>query len=69
MNVQVASDMREINRRDKESKLSEIRMQFIETETEKAKERIDSINSKWEFIAKLKDSVDIFNAYETQKRG
>ena len=67
MNVQAANDMREINRREEEHTSWEARNLFLEEEAEKAQQRVDFINSKWESIAKLKDSIDIHHAYESQK--
>lgn len=67
MNVQIANDMRELNRQDAENKSKMARTEFLEDEARKAEARLDDINSKWDVIARYNDAIDIHNACEIQK--
>lgn len=67
MNVQIANDMRELNRRDAEFKSKMARIEFLEGEARNAENQLDEINSKWDVIAKYNDAIDIHNACEAQK--
>ncbi|XP_065220683.1 dynein regulatory complex protein 1 [Planococcus citri] len=66
-NIRLANDLREINRRKEEESLERARTSFLEEESLKAHQQFDEINSKWDPISKYNDSIDIYNACETQR--
>ena len=67
MNVQIANDMRELNRREADFKSKIVRTEFLEEKAGQAEAQLDEINSKWDMIAKFNDAIDIYNACEMQK--
>ncbi|KAK3927976.1 Dynein regulatory complex protein 1 [Frankliniella fusca] len=66
-NVRVASDTREVNRRQEESENRKKRLQRLEEEETATKAMFEEVNEKWEMMAKHNDPMDLKADIDAQK--
>ncbi|XP_052121907.1 dynein regulatory complex protein 1 [Frankliniella occidentalis] len=66
-NVRVASDTREVNRRQEESENRKKRLQRLEEEETTTRAMFEEVNEKWEMMAKHNDPMDLKSDIDAQK--
>ncbi|KAJ1522331.1 hypothetical protein ONE63_002626 [Megalurothrips usitatus] len=66
-NVRVASDTREVNRRQEEAENRKKRLERLEEEERTTKAMFEEVNEKWELMAKENDPMDLKTDIDAQK--
>lgn len=66
-NVRVASDTREVNRRQEETENRKKRLQRLEDEETVTKNMFEEVQEKWEMMAKHNDPMDLKSDIDAQK--
>lgn len=66
-NVRVASDTREVNRRQEETESRKKRLERLEEEENTTKAMFEEVNEKWELMAQHNDPMDLKADIDAQK--